>query len=347
MSPHVPSLRRAVPGAVEALIVLLLVMLAPGIASAQTVTVRSGETLSVIAARHGVGVAALAAANGIADPNRIVAGMRLTLPGPAAGQPGAVAGGSHTVQAGETLSSIARRYGLRTSTLAAANGIANPNLVHAGRRLTIPTGAPVRPGGGAIVATGGRHTVQPGESLSYIAARYGVTVASLMAANGITDPDRVVAGRTLRVMVPSTTTGTPAGYVGVPTVPRSTVAAMISGAARRYGVDPSLARAVAYQESGFNHNVRSSVGAIGAMQVMPYTANWVGPSLVGRTVNLYNVQDNVDAGVAYLAWLYRRTGSLRHAVAGYYQGLGALRSRGMFDDTKTYVASVMSLYGKV
>lgn len=347
MIAHMPSLRRALPGTLPALLVLLVVMFAPGPAAGATVTVGAGESLSAIAARNGVSVAALATANGIADPDHVIAGTRLTLPGPGADRPGAVAGGHHTVRAGETLSSIARRYGIRAATLGSANGLRDPNLIVAGSRLVIPTGAPVTPGGGAVVASGGRHTVTPGETLSYIAARYGMTTRALMAANGIADPDRIVAGRTLRVQVPSTASGIPAGYVGVVTIPRSEVAAMITAAAGRYGVDPALARAVAYQESGFNHNVRSAVGAIGAMQLMPYTAAWVGPTLVGRRLDPTVLRDNVDGGVAYLAWLNRRTGDPRQAAAGYYQGLNALRSRGMFDDTKRYVSSVMSLYGKV
>ena len=57
--------------------------------------------------------------------------------------------------------------------------------------------------------------------------------------------------------------------------------------------------------------------------------------------------DNVEAGVAYIGWLLRRTRNERLAVGSYYQGLGATRTRGFYEDTKDYVASVMSFRGRV
>ncbi len=352
MRTHVPSLRRSVPGAVEVLLAVLLAMLLPVPGQGATVTVRAGDTLSAIAARHGVGVPALAAANGIRDPDLVVAGTVLRMPGTASGAGGgapvAGTGAGHTVRAGETLSAIAARYGVSASSLAAANGVRDPNLIVAGMTLRLPGGTPAAAPATAPAATGGAtHTVRTGETLSQIAARYGVGADAIASANGIRDRNVIVAGRALRIPGAAGAPAAGRSYVGPRTVPRSQIVAMIGAAAARYGVDPALARAIAYQESGFNHNVRSHVGAIGAMQLMPYTAAWVGPSLVGRVLNPYNLQDNVDGGVAYLAWLTRRTPSARHAAAGYYQGLNALRTRGMFDDTKRYVTAVMAHYGRV
>lgn len=173
-------------------------------ASAATYTVRPGDTLSAIAGRVGVTVGALAGANGIADPNRILAGQVLDVPGGEQdGAPDrAASGGHHVVRPGETLSDIAARYGVTVSDLASANGIVDPNRVLAGSRLTIaeaPAGSATDAAPAAAPAAGAEHVVQPGETLSAIAGAYGIGVADLAAANGIDDPDRIVAGTRLRI----------------------------------------------------------------------------------------------------------------------------------------------------
>lgn len=339
-----PSPRRALPGALEALVVILLVLLAPAPHHAAALTVQPGETLSVIAARNGVTVASLVEANGILDPDRVTAGRSLRLPGSGGG----ITAGTHVVAPGETLSGIAAKRRVTLAALARANGITDVDSVGVGRRLAIPGEFASGNGGGAIVASGARHAVAPGETLAAIAARYGTTASALAAANGIRDPDRIVVGQELRVLgAPGGASAGPGAYVGPRTVPRAQVVALIDAAAARYRVDPALARAVAYQESGYNHNVRSHVGAVGVMQLLPSTAAWVGPSLVGRRLDPRDVRDNVDGGVAYLAWLTRRTPDRRQAIAGYYQGLNALLARGMFDDTKDYVRAVLQWYGRV
>ena len=83
------------------------------------------------------------------------------------------------------------------------------------------------------------------------------------------------------------------------------------------------------------------------MQLMPGTARWFGPAVLGRRINPHRIGDNVDGGVAYIGWLMRRTGDERLAVGSYYQGLGATQTRGFYEDTKDYVASVMSFRGRV
>jgi soluble lytic murein transglycosylase-like protein len=107
-------------------------------------------------------------------------------------------------------------------------------------------------------------------------------------------------------------------------------------------MDPALALAVSYNESGWQQNVVSSVGAIGVMQVMPTTGAWVAKYLVKRPLNLRKVEDNVVAGVQYLAMLLRLA-KTDQAIAGYYQGLTSVRQRGMYDDTKAYVKNILAL----
>jgi len=95
----------------------------------------------------------------------------------------------HTVQPGETLSSIARKYGTTWQVLAQANGISNPSQIYAGQRLKIPTS-----GGSSGSSSGGtagcryRHTVKRGEWVWQIARNYSVSPYAIMAANGMTMP---------------------------------------------------------------------------------------------------------------------------------------------------------------
>jgi LysM repeat protein len=98
--------------------------------------VRWGESLSYIAARYGTTVYAIVQANGIANPDRIYAGQRLYIPHGGAYPP--VHGIYYVVRYGDTLSSIAWRYGTSIWAIAQANYIANINLVYAGQRLYIP-----------------------------------------------------------------------------------------------------------------------------------------------------------------------------------------------------------------
>jgi LysM repeat protein len=118
--------------------------------------VKAGETLSSIARTHQVGVDRLVAENHITNPNALKIGQEIYIPGrkgstastppaPDAGrkapkQSAGSAGGSssHTVQAGETLSSIARRFGVTSTSIAAANSLANPNALSIGQSLQIP-----------------------------------------------------------------------------------------------------------------------------------------------------------------------------------------------------------------
>lgn len=109
-------------------------------------------------------------------------------------------GGTYTVRAGDTLTGIAARFGVSPSALARANGITNPNLIYVGQRLTIP-GATGSPSSGTTKPAPfeGYYIVQPGDTLSKIAARYGVSVQTLLSLNGLSNPDRIWVGQRLRI----------------------------------------------------------------------------------------------------------------------------------------------------
>lgn len=102
-------------------------------------TIRSGDTLSGLAARFKTTVSALAQANGIQNPNLIYAGRTLQIPGGSSGQApsGGGGGGTYTVRSGDTLSGIAGRHGTSVGALVRLNNISNPNLIYPGQTLRL------------------------------------------------------------------------------------------------------------------------------------------------------------------------------------------------------------------
>ncbi len=114
----------------------------PPLAGTTTHIVKPGETLLSIARLYGVDVTALARANHIVNPNYIYVGQRLIIPAPTTTPPTA---GVYIVQAGDTLYSIARRYGTTAWAIAQANGLYNLNYIYVGQRLLIPGTVPPSP----------------------------------------------------------------------------------------------------------------------------------------------------------------------------------------------------------
>jgi LysM repeat protein len=112
----------------------------------------------------------------------------------------------HIVQAGETLSEIARTYDTTADAIAQANGLSDANALREGQELLIPPPAPPAPTGEASPAAvptqsstvGQRiHVVQEGETVSGIARKYGVTAADIIQANGLDDPNAISVGQAL------------------------------------------------------------------------------------------------------------------------------------------------------
>ncbi len=283
---------------------------------------------------------------------------------------------SHTVQPGETLWSIAAANNLTTRTVAAFNGVPETSNVVLGSSINVPTTvegasalqaagvqlAGVAPQAAAPTAAAasqgapavlGSYVVRAGDTLSGLAANAGVATAQMAAANGLDPTAPLLTGTVLKL--PS---GAPAPARASEPLPTQRVvpaagpeptptrlgAADIQSVASQHGVSPSLAAAIAWQESGFNNGMVSSANARGVMQVMPGTWSYVEQNLAGRSLDTNSATDNVHAGVLYLGHLLKETGGDESAaIAGYYQGLGSVRSRGMFDDTQKYVANVQAL----
>lgn len=199
------------------------------VAGSMAYEVRPGDTLTAIAADHGVTVKAILEANDIANPDLIRAGQSIVIPGKD-GEPSKV----HVVAAGETLAEIAARYGSNAAAVAATNELSNPNLIRIGQKLTIPgASGSTSSGGGGDSAT--VHVIRAGETLAGIASRYGVTVEQLAEANGITDPSRIYIGTRLSLTGQSfVADSTDAGSATTHTVQAGDTLGSI---ARRYGVD--------------------------------------------------------------------------------------------------------------
>ena len=118
---------------------------------------------------------------------------------------------------------------------------------------------------------------------------------------------------------------------------------MIEAAARRFGVDSELIKAIATAESNMNQNARSHVGAIGVMQLMPETAESLG-------VNPYDEKQNIEGGTRYVRQMLDKfNGNLQNAIAAYNAGPGAVQKYGgvpPYNETQNYVGRVLDFYVK-
>ena len=118
---------------------------------------------------------------------------------------------------------------------------------------------------------------------------------------------------------------------------------MIEAAARRYGVESDLVKAIATAESNMNQDARSYVGAIGVMQLMPETAGSLG-------VNPYDEKENIEGGAHYIRQMLDKfNGNVKYAIAAYNAGPGAVQKYGgvpPYSETQNYVGRVMDFYVK-
>lgn len=285
-----------------------------GSSSGGTYKVKSGDTLSGIAAKEGVSVSTLRSANSLSGDN-IYAGQSLKLSGSSASS-GESSGStsastssasSYKVKSGDTLSGIASRNGLSLQQLLNANGMESTDIIRAGQTLKL--------GGSGSSSTS---TASSGNDEQLVGDTFlDRTYPEDVVANA-NDNKRAL----LDSQMPS----------------RSQIREMVRLTASSMGVDPSLALAHAQIESGFDATAVSPANAIGTMQVIPSSGEWAS-QLVGRDLNIMDPQDNITAGVAIIRHLQSGDpGDI--GIAGYYQGAGGVAKYGMYDDTKDYVKKI-------
>ncbi len=151
------------------------------------------DTLFSIACRFGTTVDTLAALNGLSNVDLIHAGQVLKV----RGTPTTSGEGQYVVRHGDTMFSIARRFGVSVEALGQANGIGSPWVIHPGQVLAIPSGATAPATSSTGSTQGNTYTVQAGDTLFSIAARFGSSVDAIASANGISDPQQLAAGQVL------------------------------------------------------------------------------------------------------------------------------------------------------
>jgi LysM repeat protein len=324
---------------IVALATLTLALAAAAPAAARThYVVRYGDTLTGIAHAHGITLGRLAHLNHRPPYAILQAGTVLVVPG-RTHRGGTHRGRAYRVRYGDTLSGIAARFGTTFEQLARANGLAPRGILLAGSTLRVGSS-----GGRTHHASGfrGRYRVVPGDTLTGIAGRFGVGIHRLARANGLRVNGILLAGITLRVPAHARVRRSAPVATGV-----WSVIAAIDAWSAHYGVDAQLARAISWQESGFQINVLSPADAWGPMQVTPGTWRYVEDVLIGHRVARTGDGD-IRIGVALLHHLLADFGgNTELAVAAYYQGEGSVRAFGMFPETVWYVGNVMALRGRV
>ncbi|HZR96242.1 MAG TPA: peptidoglycan-binding protein [Gaiellaceae bacterium] len=214
----------------------------------------------------------------------------------------------------------------------AADGVAGPATFTA---LGLQSRVPVK----AVTVTNlSRYVVKPGDSLTAIARRHGISLSRIARINHLNPARPLLIGVKLRI--PATVHVAPAA---VSATNASNVRDSLDRWAAHYGIDRSLARALAWMESGYNNTVVSNVGAQGVMQLLPTTWDYVENVLIRHKV-AHDADGNVHVGLAYLNHLLGVFNGNEHlALAAWYQGERAVRKHGPYKVSKAFVADVLAL----
>lgn len=287
---------------------------APAAAGNGTHLVTAGDTLSAIASRFSLSIRSIVDANGLDDPDRIYVGQSLVLGEGAAPATSTATGTTHTVVAGDTLSTIAERYRVKTGVLAADNGITDADHIVIGMVLTIGEPAP---------ATAATTTTKP-------------TTPTTTAPASPTTPTTTAAPAT-----PTSTTAPPPASSGSPRSGGDVLLVpMFNRWAGAYGVPQDLVEAIAWKESNWAPTAVSTGGHLGIMQLSPDTVALVEGGLLGRDMDPLDANDGIQMGARYLRYLLDRTDSERSAVAAWRQGLQSVEGNGVTDAGAAYADSI-------
>ena len=156
-------------------------------------TIQRGDTLFALAQRFNTTVSAILALNPGLDPNVLQVGQIICIPG--AAPPTCPAGSTpYVIRSGDTLFTIAQRFGTTVSAILALNPGLDPNALRIGQTICLPQAAETCPGGTF-------YTIQSGDTLFLIATRFDISVGALQTANPGLDPTRLVPGQ--RICIPA------------------------------------------------------------------------------------------------------------------------------------------------
>jgi N-acetylmuramoyl-L-alanine amidase len=319
-----PPLPRALRArfALSSLLVVLIVAW-PDPAVAQPYTVVKGDTISGLAKRFSTTVTELKRRNPtLANPNRIRIGAVIEVPEPPAAptttSPAPVLTGPATVDAPTTGAPVAPTTTVGPST------------------TTGPAAAVFPP----PLPSNTTYTVVKGDRLTQIAKRFAVTVEALASANGLSNLDLIGVGKVLQI--PGVT------YPDLPKRLRERSERLVlmgyfDASAAEFGLDPALLKALGFVESGWQPGVVSSVGAIGVCQLMPATAAELATKLGDPTLDPWDPVDNIRMSAKFLRDLTDRfKGDTTKAVAAYYQGHAAVKTRGLSVKGSAYAQAVLA-----
>ncbi|MDE0546740.1 LysM peptidoglycan-binding domain-containing protein [Microbacterium sp. C7(2022)] len=207
--------------------------------SATSYTIKRGDTISAIAARHKVSTSAVLSANGLKSSSIIYPGQKITIPGaksttssssstsasktttkPSTSSSSS-SGGTYTIKRGDTISAIASRHKVSTSAVLSANGLKASTTIYPGQKITIP-GAKASSSSSASTSTSkpstskpststsGSYTIKAGDTISAIASRHGVSTSALLSANGLKSSSIIYPGQKITIPGTGVTASVPA-----------------------------------------------------------------------------------------------------------------------------------------
>ena len=244
-------------------------------------------------------------------------GVLGTVAGSALAQPTGQ-GFEHRVREGETLTSIAQRYGVSVDALIRVNHLDDANQILVGAMIEVPSGA----------------SASSSSSSSPAGARRSSSTSRA------------------RAMLQVTTTLTGSGEVAevapfftLSPWRQALISAELRRAAREFHVSASLLKALTYTESRWRQDGVSPTGAIGIGQIMPGTAVWLAELMGEPGLNPYVRHDNIRMSAFLLRYLLDHTNSRTAALAAYYQGLGAVATVGVSAQGQRYAEVISSRRG--
>jgi N-acetylmuramoyl-L-alanine amidase len=249
-------------------------------------TVREGDTVSAIARRFGLNTGDVLAWNGLGWTSLIRPGqvLRLTAPTAAAAAPAPTAG-TYDVRPGDTLWAIARRAGTTVAAVMAANGLSAGSIIYPGQHLTVPGASSVSRAASTSPAPTGAvaYVVVAGDTVTAIARRHGVSIDTVLAANGLSRTSVIHPGQRLTVPAPSRgPAGAPSDAPAQLDAEQMANARHIIDVGRRLGVPDrgiEIALGAAMQESWLRNLDWGQDDSLGLFQQRP-SAGWGTPAQI-------------------------------------------------------------------